>query len=79
MFRRYLRHLVEAADITLVLKYFPSGGFDPHELMMLSEAASTRVARSKEVEFGVLTLAFYARFVCYALDLELFVLEQSVR
>ncbi|KAE9577733.1 hypothetical protein CGCF415_v003456 [Colletotrichum fructicola] len=71
-FRDYLRHLVEKSSAALSVKYIPSGiaaDSAPTEVM-LSPAAQKQPKRTEELEFKVLTPAFYSRFVHYAHDLE---------
>lgn len=69
IFRRYLRHLVEQSPIPLALKYVPSGIPEDTEVM-LSPRARTGKEQVDEVEFKVLTPAFYSRFVYYAHNVE---------
>ncbi|KAL3305385.1 dna-binding wrky domain-containing protein [Colletotrichum asianum] len=71
-FRDYLRHLVEKSSAALSVKYIPCGiaaDLAPTEVM-LSSAAQKQPKRTEELEFKVLTPAFYSRFVHYAHDLE---------
>ncbi|KAF6842211.1 DNA-binding wrky domain-containing protein [Colletotrichum musicola] len=71
-FRDYLRHLVEQSPAPIAVRYVPSGvdaDAAPVELMR-SPAAEKQPKRAEELEFKVLTPAFYARFVHYAHDLE---------
>lgn len=70
MFRKYLRGLVEQCQVALVVKYIPSGVSDSVKELMLSPAAKTESEGTEEMEFKVLTPAFYTRFVSYAHDLE---------
>lgn len=71
-FRAYLRHLVDRSSAAISLKYVPSGidaEMAPYEVM-LSPHARKFPKRTEEIEFKVLTPAFYTRFVHYAHDLE---------
>ncbi|KAK1750608.1 cyclopropane-fatty-acyl-phospholipid synthase [Echria macrotheca] len=73
IFRGYLRHLVKQSAAPLAVKYVSSGLPEDVTEVMLSEAAGKESAASEareEMEFKVLTPAFYARFVYYAHDLE---------
>ncbi|KAL0942476.1 uncharacterized protein CTRU02_200362 [Colletotrichum truncatum] len=71
-FREYLRHLVEQSSAPIAVKYIPSGieaDLAPAEVM-LSPVAQRRPKQAEELEFKILTPAFYTRFVHYAHDLE---------
>ncbi|KAF9882024.1 hypothetical protein CkaCkLH20_00060 [Colletotrichum karsti] len=71
-FRDYLRHLVDQSSAAISVKYIPSGieaDLAPVETM-LSPQARKFPKRVEEIEFKVLTPAFYTRFVHYAHDLE---------
>ncbi|KLU86473.1 hypothetical protein MAPG_05485 [Magnaporthiopsis poae ATCC 64411] len=71
VFRSYLRHLVEQAGSALVVKYVPGGISNATaELILSPSAAQSGSAKADELEFKVLTPAFYSRFVHYAHDLE---------
>ncbi len=70
VFRQYLRHLVEQATIPLAVKYVPSGISEEAKELMLSPAAREGSADAQELDFKVLTPAFYTRFVYYAHDVE---------
>lgn len=70
MFRRYLRSLVEQCQAAVAVKYIPSGISDSGRELMLSPSAKTESDIIEEMEFKVLTPAFYSRFVFYAHDLE---------
>lgn len=70
MFRKYLRSLVEQCQVAVAVKYIPSGISDLGKELMLSPSAKTGSEGMEEVEFKVLTPAFYTRFVSYAHDLE---------
>ncbi|KAI5859760.1 hypothetical protein GGS23DRAFT_607345 [Durotheca rogersii] len=67
LFRRYLKHLVQQSPTPLVVRYVPSGIADA-----LPETMEPTTDRSSadEMEFKVLTPAFYSRFVHYAHDFE---------
>lgn len=77
-FRCYLRHLVEnqaasaaAALRPLAVTYIPCGIPEASTEQMLSPAAACqRDGDVDEVEIKALTPVFYARFVCYAHDVE---------
>lgn len=68
VFRLYLGHLVEQSRKALLVKYFPSG------VDRQPEGITSRRAKADEtpleLEFRVLTPAFYTRFVHYAHDFE---------
>ena len=68
-FRHYLRHLVGQSTANLAVKYIP-GGIDAEMELMRSPASLKQPKRSDELEFKVLTPAFYSRFVHYAHDFE---------
>ena len=70
IFRRYLRHLVEASELSVAVKYIPSGLAESSGELMLPRAVRDSSASAHELEFKVLTPAFYSRFVYYAHDLE---------
>lgn len=70
VFRRYLRHLVEASDIPVAVKYIPSGLSDGAEELMLPRVLRDSVSDIQALDFKVLTPVFYSRFACYAHDLE---------
>lgn len=70
VFRRYLRHLVAEADVPLALTYVPSGIPDAQKEVMRSRGSKDMGSEMKEMEFKILTPAFYARFAGYAHDLE---------
>lgn len=68
VFREYLDYLVDQSTKALVVKYVPGGtGWDP-EVLRSPRAKSGEAAG--ELEFRVLTPAFYTRFVHYAHDFE---------
>ena len=70
VFRLYLRRVVDQANVAVVVKYIPSGISDAKTELMTSPGAKRQPRRAEEMEFKVLTPAFYARFVHYAHDLE---------
>ncbi|KAI3397237.1 hypothetical protein diail_11116 [Diaporthe ilicicola] len=71
LFRKYLRSLVEQCQAPVAIKYVPCGLADSGKELMLSPfAKDKRDADIEELEFKVLTPAFYTRFVFYAHDLE---------
>lgn len=70
MFRKYLRSLVEQCRAAVAVKYIPSGLTASGEELMLSPSAKSESAGVEEMDFKVLTPAFYPRFVFYAHDLE---------
>lgn len=70
VFRKYLRSLVDQCQVTVVVKYVPSGVADSGGELMLSPTAKTGLDVVEEMEFKILTPAFYTRFVFYAHDLE---------
>lgn len=71
-FRRYLKHLVSQSPASLAVRYIPSGVADAPVETMKSPSAEkeTSTGQPEEMEFKVLTPAFYSRFVYYAHDLE---------
>lgn len=69
-FRRYLRSLVEQCSATVTVKYIPSGIANGGEELMLSSSAKSASDAVEDMEFKVLTPAFYTRFAYYAHDLE---------
>lgn len=75
IFRRYLEHLVEQSTASLAVKYTASGISRDETRLMLSPAARREAGAAEEVEFKVLTPAFYTRFVYYAQDPEAFFRE----
>ncbi|KAI1773462.1 hypothetical protein F4818DRAFT_110435 [Hypoxylon cercidicola] len=70
LFRRYLRYLVGQSPEPLVVRYVPSGIADAQTETMISSRARTDPSLGAEMEFKVLTPAFYSRFVYYAHDFE---------
>lgn len=70
IFRRYLRHLVEQSPAAVAVTYIPGGIPGERSERMLSKAAVVAPGSLDEMEFRVLTPAFYSRFVCYAHDVE---------
>ncbi|KAI0842525.1 hypothetical protein F5Y06DRAFT_306060 [Hypoxylon sp. FL0890] len=70
IFRRYLKHLVEQTPESLSIKYIPSGIADAPVEIMVSASAAENPSPAEEMEFKVLTPAFYSRFVYYAHDFE---------
>ncbi|ORY65448.1 uncharacterized protein BCR38DRAFT_457599 [Pseudomassariella vexata] len=72
LFRRYLRYMVDQCPAALVVHYVPSGLSDTSTETMTSPAAKSNsdLVSSEEMEFNVLTPAFYSRFIHYAHDLE---------
>lgn len=70
VFRRYLRHLTEQSQAAIAVKYIPSGIPSSEADLMLSPSAKSGAGDTQEMEFKVLTPAFYTRFVFYAHDLE---------
>lgn len=68
-FRLYLRSLVKQCHAAVAVKYIPSGIAEPGEELMLSPPTKSE-SEVEEIEFKVLTPAFYTRFVSYAHDLE---------
>lgn len=70
IFRRYLRSLVEQCRAAVALKYIPSGLTVSGQELMLSSSAKIESDGVEEIDFKVLTPAFYTRFVSYAHDLE---------
>ncbi|XXH03786.1 hypothetical protein Hte_010192 [Hypoxylon texense] len=70
LFRRYLKHLVEQSPEPLVVRYVPSGIADAQAEIMRSPQARKDPSLAAEMEFKVLTPAFYSRFVYYAHDFE---------
>ncbi|RDW61023.1 hypothetical protein BP6252_12406 [Coleophoma cylindrospora] len=69
-FRSYLRHLVEQADLPVVVKYIPGGLPGSSEELMNSPAAQLAPHTVEVLEFKVLTPLFYSRFVHYADNLD---------
>ncbi|KAL2167598.1 hypothetical protein VTG60DRAFT_1073 [Thermothelomyces hinnuleus] len=76
VFRRYLQHLVEQAQVALEVKYIAAAGIlsDNDVRLFTSPAArgeraerrgTGSIAVTEELEFAVLTPAFYTRFVRY--------------
>jgi hypothetical protein len=70
VFRRYLRYLVEQCAAPMAVKYIPGGIPDESKELILSKGATAGSEVAEELEFKVLTPAFYTRFVHYAHDLE---------
>lgn len=70
VFRKYLRNLVDQCQTAVAVKYIPSGVSDSGKELMLSPSAKTAVDAVEEIDFKILTPAFYSRFVYYAHDLE---------
>ncbi|KAK1593177.1 uncharacterized protein LY79DRAFT_190221 [Colletotrichum navitas] len=70
IFRAYLRHLVEQSAAAVAVRYIPAGMDSAGPEVMQSPAAKKSPKRAEELDFKVLTPAFYARFVHYAHDLE---------
>ncbi|KAK1997890.1 hypothetical protein LX36DRAFT_56459 [Colletotrichum falcatum] len=70
IFRAYLRHLVEQSAAAVTVRYIPAGVDSADPEVMQSPAARKSPNRAEELDFKVLTPAFYARFVHYAHDLE---------
>ncbi|KAI0164336.1 hypothetical protein GGR52DRAFT_115473 [Hypoxylon sp. FL1284] len=70
LFRRYLKHLVEQSPEPLVVRYVPSGIADAYPETMVSSKSQAAPNVAAEMEFKVLTPAFYSRFVYYAHDFE---------
>ncbi|KAI4866740.1 hypothetical protein F4820DRAFT_457416 [Hypoxylon rubiginosum] len=70
LFRRYLKYLVEQSPEPLVVRYVPSGIADAQAETIKSSQARTAPSLAVEMEFKVLTPAFYSRFVYYAHDFE---------
>lgn len=70
VFRQYLRSLVDHCQGAVAVKYIPSGVADSGRELMLSPTAKTESDTVEEMEFKILTPAFYTRFVFYAHDLE---------
>jgi hypothetical protein len=70
VFRAYLRSLADQSTFNLVVKYVPSGVDDAATELMESPSAKRQPKRVEELEFKVVTPAFYPRFVHYAHDLE---------
>lgn len=68
VFRAYLQYLVDQSAKALVVKYVPSGTDWGPEVMRSPRARNGEAA--SELEFQVLTPAFYTRFVHYAHDFE---------
>lgn len=86
VFRRYLQHLVEQAQVAVEVKYTAAAGILPDEVRLFTspvaqrQKAKTRGSGSttvtKELEFAVLTPAFYSRFARYQRnDLDAFLRE----
>lgn len=68
VFRSYLHYLVDQSTKALVVKYTPSGtGWGPE---VMRSARANKGEAAGELEFQVLTPAFYTRFVHYAHDFE---------
>ncbi|AEO55927.1 hypothetical protein MYCTH_2300262 [Thermothelomyces thermophilus ATCC 42464] len=76
VFRRYLQHLVEQAQVALEVKYIAAAGIllDKDVRVFTSPAAREKraekrgtgsIAVTEELELAVLTPAFYTRFVRY--------------
>lgn len=70
VFRRYLRNIVAECHTAVAVRYIPSGISDSVGEVMLSPSAKTKSGLVEEMDFKVLTPAFYTRFICYAHDLE---------
>lgn len=70
VFRRYLRSLADQCQAAVAVKYIPSGMSDSSNELMLSPSAKTAADVFEQIDFKVLTPAFYPRFVSYAHDLE---------
>lgn len=71
VFRRYLRHLVEASELKVEVKYIAGGlSADTEEIMRPSSVVRGSSSDTQMLEFKVLTPVFYSRFVYYAHDLE---------
>ncbi|GKT90857.1 cyclopropane-fatty-acyl-phospholipid synthase [Colletotrichum tofieldiae] len=70
IFRAYLGHLVEQSAAAIAVKYIPAGIDSAGPEVMQSPAAKKNPKRTEELDFKVLTPAFYTRFVHYAHDLE---------
>lgn len=86
IFRSYLRHLVSKSAADLTVTYTPAGGIGEREIMKSLAARETpehaasepntgrsavdSAKKSDNVDFHVLTPAFYTRFVHYAHDFE---------
>lgn len=68
VFREYLQYLVDQSTKPLVVKYVPGGTSWDLEAMRSPRAKNGEAAG--ELEFRVLTPAFYTRFVHYAHDFE---------
>ncbi|KAI2618149.1 hypothetical protein GGR54DRAFT_606206 [Hypoxylon sp. NC1633] len=77
LFRKYLKHLVEQSPEPLIVQYIPSGIAGASAVTMMSSPAQKDPGLAKEMEFKVLTPAFYSRFVFYAHDLEAIFCELS--
>ncbi|KAF3761053.1 hypothetical protein M406DRAFT_267821 [Cryphonectria parasitica EP155] len=69
-FKKYLRYLVDQSQAAIAVHYIPSGIPDSGRELMLSPSAKSGPDNTEEVEFKVLTPAFYTRFISYAHDLE---------
>ncbi|WQF88714.1 hypothetical protein CDEST_13728 [Colletotrichum destructivum] len=70
IFRAYLGHLVEQSTAAVAVRYIPAGIDSTEPEVMRSPAAERNPKRAEELDFKVLTPAFYTRFVHYAHDLE---------
>lgn len=70
LFRRYLKHLVEQSPEAVAVQYVPCGIAEAQVETMLSAPAGENPTLVKNMEFKVLTPAFYSRFVYYAHDFE---------
>ncbi|KAK6951433.1 hypothetical protein Daesc_007968 [Daldinia eschscholtzii] len=77
IFRRYLKYLVEQSPESLVVKYVPSGIPDAPIETVASTRAKEKPDSAENLEFKVLTPAFYSRFVYYAHDFEAIFCELS--
>ncbi|KAI1467805.1 uncharacterized protein F4812DRAFT_377122 [Daldinia caldariorum] len=77
LFRRYLRYLVEQSPESLTVRYVPCGIPDASIETMVSTPGREEPVSAKELEFKVLTPAFYSRFVYYAHDFEVIFCELS--
>ncbi|TQN75310.1 hypothetical protein CSHISOI_00108 [Colletotrichum shisoi] len=70
IFRSYLGHLVEQSTAAVAVRYIAAGIDSTEPEVMRSPAAERNPKRAEELDFKVLTPAFYTRFVHYAHDLE---------
>ncbi|KAI0387049.1 hypothetical protein F5Y04DRAFT_75805 [Hypomontagnella monticulosa] len=70
LFRRYLKHLVDQSPEPVAVQYVPCGIAEARVETMISAIARENLTLIKNMEFKVLTPAFYSRFVYYAHDFE---------